>query len=123
MTSQRRGEHAGPGRPGCACEQAVDRLWDYLDGELDAAEREAINTHLNHCPTCLRMLNDESALKQLLARACSNDCAPPELRNWVTTQFAAWRVEIRGGQTAYSRTTFTVTRPFGDAQNGPAGTG
>lgn len=118
------GEPAGSGCGGCPCEQATDHLWDYLDGELDGVARDQISAHLGNCPACAQLLHDESALKQLVARACSHDSAPQELRAWVTTQFAAWRVEVCGGRASFSQTSVTlrrsVTRAASDAHDGPA---
>ena len=34
------------------CETAVRRLWDYLDGELDAARTAEVETHLAVCRLC-----------------------------------------------------------------------
>lgn len=34
------------------CEEAVRRLWEYLDGTLDESDREAIDEHLSFCRRC-----------------------------------------------------------------------
>jgi anti-sigma factor (TIGR02949 family) len=34
------------------CEEAVRRLWEYLDGTLDEADREAVDEHLSFCRRC-----------------------------------------------------------------------
>lgn len=34
------------------CRDLVDRLIDYLDGELTAEEAERIRAHLGQCPPC-----------------------------------------------------------------------
>ena len=34
------------------CEQAVRRLWDYLDGELNALDVAAVDAHLVQCERC-----------------------------------------------------------------------
>lgn len=122
------GEDPGSRRDSCPCQQAADHLWDYLDDELDNAARDRISDHLGRCPTCAQLLHDESALKQLIARACSHDSAPQELRAWVTTQFAVWRVEVCGGQASYSQSSVTfdravtrrTTRAPRDSRDGPA---
>lgn len=122
------GDDMGSGCGGCPCEQATQQLWDYLDDELDSLARDQISDHLGRCPTCAQLLHDESALKQLVARACSHDSAPQELRAWVTTQFAAWRIEVCGGQASYSQASVTfnraatgrTTQPPRDSHDGPA---
>jgi len=35
-----------------ACDEVVDRLSDYLDGELEPAAGRAIALHLSRCPAC-----------------------------------------------------------------------
>jgi anti-sigma factor RsiW len=52
----------------------VDSLSDYLDGELSAAERAAVDTHLAQCAAC-RLTLDE--LRLVVARASAlHDAAP-----------------------------------------------
>lgn len=53
----------------------ADRLLPYLRGELAAAERAAVDTHLTGCGECRDALRDYSALAVLLARA--PEPAPP----------------------------------------------
>ena len=39
---------------GLRCSQVLERLSDYLDGELDEQERAAIEAHVTECDTCAR---------------------------------------------------------------------
>lgn len=34
------------------CPEVVERLWEYLDGELGAKEARALDGHLSWCPRC-----------------------------------------------------------------------
>lgn len=34
------------------CDDIVPRLWEYLDGELDAARLAEVRAHLEHCAGC-----------------------------------------------------------------------
>jgi anti-sigma factor (TIGR02949 family) len=34
------------------CAEAVKRLWEYLDGTLEASERDAVDEHLSFCRRC-----------------------------------------------------------------------
>jgi anti-sigma factor RsiW len=60
-------------------EEWTDRLSDYLDGELEAADEAAVEAHLRECPECNAVLND---LKRVVARAQALDVRPPERDLW-----------------------------------------
>jgi anti-sigma factor RsiW len=47
-------------------DQWIDRLSEYLDGELDPGERIAIEAHLGSCPECTALLAD---LRRVIGRA------------------------------------------------------
>jgi anti-sigma factor (TIGR02949 family) len=50
------------------CEEAFRRLDDYLDRELDAAERELVREHLEICEGCAREFRfEESVLRGVRA--------------------------------------------------------
>jgi len=60
-------------------EEVTDKLSEYLDGELEAGEREAVETHLRDCPACAGVLAE---LRQVVARAQSLTPRPPERELW-----------------------------------------
>jgi anti-sigma factor (TIGR02949 family) len=49
-----------------SCEQALLRLFDFLDHELEAGEREAIQHHLSTCRSCFSRSDFERRLKSKL---------------------------------------------------------
>ena len=49
------------------CEQALQRLFDFLDHELDADERDAMQRHLHTCRSCYSRADFERRLKGKLA--------------------------------------------------------
>lgn len=54
----------------------TDRLSDFLDGNLDGAERSEVEEHLNGCATCLGVLRD---LESVVAKARAlGPIRPPE---------------------------------------------
>ena|SRR5712691_11800788 len=57
----------------------TDKLSDYLDGELPAAERRAIESHLAGCTHCAAVLAD---LKRVIARAQALEPRPPQADLW-----------------------------------------
>ncbi len=60
---------------GLSCGQVLDRLSDYLDGELPPAESARLEEHLRGCDGCARFGGElkgvVEALRQHLARAPS----------------------------------------------------
>jgi len=57
----------------------TDKLSDYLDDELSAAERQAVEAHLATCPTCARVLAE---LGRLAARTRGLPDVPPRADLW-----------------------------------------
>lgn len=57
----------------------TNRLSEYIDGELDATEREALEAHLATCGQCYATLGD---LRQVVARAKSLEDRPPKKDLW-----------------------------------------
>lgn len=51
------------------CQHVIEHLWDYLDGELSAAESEAIAAHLAECGRCHPQYRFQFEFLGLLVRA------------------------------------------------------
>jgi hypothetical protein len=60
-------------------DQWTDRLSEYLDGELTATERAALETHLPSCADCRATLAD---LRGVVARAQGLEPRPPATNLW-----------------------------------------
>ena len=60
-------------------DQWTDRLSEYLDGELDDAERVALEAHLATCADCTAVLAD---LRRVVGRAQALDDRPPARDLW-----------------------------------------
>ncbi|HET9948454.1 MAG TPA: zf-HC2 domain-containing protein [Longimicrobiales bacterium] len=73
-------------RPGaCArgdvsCEEALRRVHEYLDGELEDVEPAVIEQHFERCVQCYPHLNLEQAFRRALCRALGRQTASSELR-------------------------------------------
>ncbi len=61
------------------CEQAVERLWAYIDGELPTDEADAVKEHLDLCGACYPHFDFQKAFCQFL-RSRPQAGAPAELR-------------------------------------------
>ncbi len=61
------------------CEQAIHRVYEYLDGELTMWRRRAIARHLDECPPCADGYVFEVELRRVIVSKCHEE-VPPELR-------------------------------------------
>ncbi|CCH51923.1 anti-ECFsigma factor, ChrR [Fibrisoma limi BUZ 3] len=64
------------------CEGAKDRLLDYLNDELPATERAALDAHLANCPDCQRELADNRQIWQLMATVPTPEPRPDMRANF-----------------------------------------
>jgi hypothetical protein len=60
-------------------DQWTDRLSEYLDGELAAGERTALEAHLTTCAACRATLDE---LRKVVARAKALEDRPPSTELW-----------------------------------------
>ncbi|HYU39645.1 MAG TPA: mycothiol system anti-sigma-R factor [Acidimicrobiia bacterium] len=61
------------------CDEAIVRLYQYLDGELTVWRRQAITRHLDECPPCAEGFDFEIELRQVIASKCRDE-VPPALK-------------------------------------------
>jgi mycothiol system anti-sigma-R factor len=76
------------------CSEVLDRVYEFIDGELDGARRHLIKEHLDECGPCLQEFGLEEQVKAIVKRSCC-DPAPIELRAKVLRHIAAARAELR----------------------------
>jgi mycothiol system anti-sigma-R factor len=81
-----------PNDPDCA--QVLERVYEYLDGELDLSDIERIRVHLEECGPCLRQYDLDVALKALIRRSCACEQAPAELRERIMLRITQVRLEL-----------------------------
>ncbi len=53
-----------------SCQETMQRLYDFLDGELTDSKRQAIKEHLDTCSPCLDAFGFEEELRHMLATKC-----------------------------------------------------
>jgi mycothiol system anti-sigma-R factor len=61
------------------CNETIEILYHYLDGELTEERRVVIKRHLDDCPPCLHAFDFEVELRQVIADRCK-DRVPESLR-------------------------------------------
>ena len=64
------------------CSEVLDKVYTFLDGELDERRRSDIRQHLDECGPCLKEYHLERTVKALVARSCPEQ-APEQLREKV----------------------------------------
>lgn len=71
------------------CEDAITRVYEYLDGELRVWRRRKITRHLDRCPPCAQGFTFEVELRRVIVVKCSEPI-PPDLSARIS---AALRLE------------------------------
>ncbi|MGH8871570.1 MAG: mycothiol system anti-sigma-R factor [Acidimicrobiia bacterium] len=62
---------------GRECDDALTKLYQYLDREIETSTSELIRTHLEDCSGCLRSFDFEARLKIVVRERLSEE-VPPE---------------------------------------------
>lgn len=76
------------------CSEVLDRVYSYLDGEMDQAASAQVKIHLDECGPCLREYGLEEAVRHLVHRHCGHEQVPADLRQKVLTKIEALRAQI-----------------------------
>lgn len=77
------------------CSEVLDRIYDYLDGEIDSAVRAKVQQHLDECSPCLQEFGLEEAIKALVRRSCGHDDIPDGLRAKVLAKIDLIREQVQ----------------------------
>jgi mycothiol system anti-sigma-R factor len=75
------------------CVEVIRQVYVYLDGEIDATDRDCVQSHLDECGPCLREYGIEQEVKALVARCCGGETAPEHLKARLRAKLAEVRVE------------------------------
>ena len=67
---------------GKACDEALDRLFEFIDHELPDDELKRIGRHLKECPPCEAEHRINEKIKSMVSD-CPKEAAPDELRKKV----------------------------------------
>lgn len=71
--------------------RSLERIYHYLDGELERHEIEKIQAHLDDCVDCSSEYEIESLLKELVRRSCTAGSAPEGLRERIRERIVVER--------------------------------
>lgn len=78
----------GSGESGANCDETIETLYTYLDGELTEETRLVIKRHLDECSPCLDAYDFEAELRLVIATRC-RDRVPESLLARVRAAIAA----------------------------------
>lgn len=63
------------------CREALERVNEFLDGELSAADAETLKRHFERCQQCYPVLKYCKSFQDAMERAaCCQCCAPADLK-------------------------------------------
>ena len=63
---------------GESCRQALERVYEFLDGELPAADAAQIKQHFERCQACYPVLKYCKSFQEALQRAAGCQCCAPD---------------------------------------------
>lgn len=82
------------------CEEALGRLWDFLDGELEGVDEARVREHLEVCARCYPQYDFRRAYFELMRRVRSRTSVPPGLRKRLFRRILAEESRKDGGNGA-----------------------
>ena len=74
------------------CQQAVELVTDYLEGNLSRAQRHRFEAHLTRCPNCPEYLAQMRAVTTLAGSITPDDLTPDARREFIRL-YRRWRAE------------------------------
>ena len=80
--------------PSPECSEALSKLFEFLDAEVDQHDADRIRQHLADCEPCLGEYDIEQHLKSLVRRSC-HDVAPTELHLRIRQQLTVLRTQLQ----------------------------
>lgn len=80
---------------GCQCEEALDKLEEYLDSEVGELDANRLRAHLEECTSCFGEAEVEQRLRAVLRRSCY-ETAPETLRIRVRSEITVIRARTSG---------------------------
>ncbi len=79
-----------------SCREAVERLWSFIDGELDASDAGRVEAHLDACRGCSPQHDYQRAFREFLRRHAEKP-VPADLRKRVFMSLLREDQGVEGG--------------------------
>ncbi len=76
------------------CSEVLDRVFEYLDGEMGPEDTHRIKEHLDECAPCLSEYDLDVAVKALIRRSMVPEHAPEQLRSRIMVRITEVRLEL-----------------------------
>jgi mycothiol system anti-sigma-R factor len=65
---------------GFDCDDLLERIWAYMDGEADDEARRDLMAHIERCLPCREHAEFERRLREIIQHKCRGERAPETLR-------------------------------------------
>jgi mycothiol system anti-sigma-R factor len=78
------------------CGEVLQRVFEYLDGEMAELDCAKIKTHLEECSGCLDEYQQDELLKAIVRRSCACESAPEQLRTRILATITTLQVRYEG---------------------------
>jgi mycothiol system anti-sigma-R factor len=75
------------------CSEILERVYVFIDNELEDATTDEIRQHLEECAPCLDQYDIERCVKKLVHRSCGDEQAPDALRQRILLRLTQIRIE------------------------------
>jgi mycothiol system anti-sigma-R factor len=76
------------------CSEILQRVYVFIDDELEDASYADIRKHLEECGPCLEQYDLERCVKKIVHRSCGDEHAPDALRQRILARITEVRLEI-----------------------------
>ena len=76
------------------CAEVLDRVYSYIDGELEAPDLAKIRQHLDACGPCFEEYGLDELVKKLVHKTCGQDRVPEALRAKVLIRIQQVKAEM-----------------------------
>ncbi len=70
------------------CREVLAKLYDYLDEELTASDRQDLQKHLEHCSDCLHKYNLEEQFNRVITGKLNSPCETSHLKKRILVEIA-----------------------------------